>query len=50
MVDGHRTVNPVHQKLSGFESLPPHQTIFKDIRYKCGVYIKTRCQGNDVVH
>ena len=33
-----------------FESHPDYKTTFKDIHYKCGVYIKTRCRGNDVVH
>lgn len=34
MADGRRTVNPIHKKLSGFESHPPHKTKLKHMDNK----------------
>ena len=38
MVDGRRTVNPIHRKLSGFESLSPHKTSSRGCNERLQVY------------
>ena len=32
MADGRRTVNPIHKKLSGFESSPSHKLLKEETR------------------